>query len=73
MNSAYGSHFHAENCLVVNGGKLGIYLLLQLLLQTRDEVIIASPYWVSYPVITRLFGGNPVIIEAHELKGGSSQ
>jgi len=44
---------------VVNGGKFGIYLLLQLLLQPEDEVIIAAPYWVSYPAITQIFGGTP--------------
>lgn len=66
MNTAYACHYQAENCLVVNGGKLGIYLLLHLLLQNEDEVIIASPYWVSYPAITKLFGGVPVIIKTQE-------
>lgn len=66
MNDLYGCSYHPKNCLVVNGGKLGIYLLLQLLLKKDDEVIIASPYWVSYPTITQLFGGVPVIVETHE-------
>ena len=69
MNNTYGCHFQEEHCLVVNGGKLGIYLLLQQVLQKEDEVIIASPYWVSYPSITRLFGGCPVIIETNEEEG----
>lgn len=69
MNQAYGCHFQEEQCLVVNGGKLGIYLLLQYLLQKDDEVIIASPFWVSYPAITKLFGGSPKIIETKEEEG----
>lgn len=69
MNSAYACHFQEEHCLVVNGGKLGIYLLLQQLLQKEDEVILASPYWVSYPAITKLFGGTPVVIESNEEDG----
>jgi aspartate aminotransferase len=35
-------------------------------LAAKDEVIIASPYWVSYPAITKLFGGVPVIIKTQE-------
>jgi aspartate aminotransferase len=69
MNTTYDCSFGPENCLVTNGGKLGIYLLLQLILQDGDEVIIASPYWVSYPAITRLFGGSPVIVETKESDG----
>jgi aspartate aminotransferase len=66
MNNAYACYFQEEHCLVVNGGKLGIYLLLQYILQKEDEVIIASPYWVSYPTITKLFGGCPIVIDTNE-------
>ena len=69
MNNAYACHFQEEHCLVVNGGKLGIYLLLQHVLQKNDEVLIASPYWVSYPAITTLFGGSPIVIDTHEEDG----
>lgn len=62
MNDSYQCQYKPQNCLVVNGGKFGLYLLLQLLLQPQDEVMIAAPYWVSYPAITQLFVGNPVII-----------
>ena len=62
MNDSYHCQFEPKNCLVVNGGKFGLYLLLQLLLQPEDEVIIAAPYWVSYPAITKIFAGSPKII-----------
>ena len=68
MNRVYACHFQREQCLVVNGGKFGIYLLLQRLVQSGDEVIMASPYWVSYPAITTLFGGSPIVIETHEVQ-----
>lgn len=55
-------NLNRKTAWVVNGGKFGLYLLLQLLLQPRDEVMIAAPYWVSYPAITELFAGDPVII-----------
>ncbi|PWY57624.1 aspartate aminotransferase [Legionella qingyii] len=69
MNKSFGCSFKKENCLVVNGGKLGIYLLMQLLVDEDDEVIIPAPYWVSYPAITKLFGGVPIIVETHETEG----
>ncbi|KTD11189.1 aspartate aminotransferase [Legionella gratiana] len=69
MNNSYNCSFKNENCLVVNGGKFGIYLLMQLLIQNNDEVIIPSPYWVSYPEITHLFGGTSVIVETNEAEG----
>lgn len=69
MNDIYHCQFSADECLVMPGGKFGIYLLLQLLLQPDDEVIIPAPYWVSYPAITALFNGIPIIIETHEKNG----
>lgn len=69
MNKTYSCAFKKENCLVVNGGKFGIYLLLQLLVQQDDEVIIPAPYWVSYPAMTQLFGGKPVIVDTLEAEG----
>lgn len=63
MNNSYHCQYKPDNCLVVNGGKLGIYLLLQHLLKKGDEVIIVSPYWVSYPAIVRLFGGTNIVVE----------
>ncbi|AMP88903.1 pyridoxal phosphate-dependent aminotransferase [Legionella pneumophila] len=68
MNRSYNCSFQQEHCLVVNGGKLGIYLLMQLLLQPNDEVIIPSPYWVSYPAMVELFAGTPVIMETTEVE-----
>ncbi|MFT3742100.1 MAG: aminotransferase class I/II-fold pyridoxal phosphate-dependent enzyme [Gammaproteobacteria bacterium] len=62
MNERYGAAFDAAQCLVVNGGKFGIYLLLQLLLSPQSDVLMQAPYWVSYPALVQLFGGNPVII-----------
>ncbi len=53
-----------ENVLVTNGGKQAIYNLFQVTLNPGDEVIIPSPYWLSYPEMVRLAGGNPIILES---------
>ena len=44
------------------GGKQNIYNALMATLDPGDEVIIPAPYWVSYPDITLLAEGNPVIV-----------
>ncbi len=56
--------------VIVNcGGKHSFYNLMQVLLNTGDEVIIPSPYWVSYPAMVMLAGGKPVIIDTNEKSG----
>ncbi|GAT77191.1 aspartate aminotransferase [Ehrlichia ruminantium] len=48
---------------VGNGAKQCIYNLFMSTLNDGDEVIIPAPYWVSYPDIVKIAGGNPVIID----------
>jgi len=45
------------------GGKAVIYNALTATLNEDDEVIIPAPYWVSYPDMTLIAGGKPVIVE----------
>ena len=45
------------------GGKQSIFNALMASLNDGDEVIIPAPYWVSYPDITALMGGVPVIVD----------
>ncbi len=66
MNTNYKTNYTAKNTLITCGGKFGIYLSLQALLNDDDEVIIIAPYWVSYPSMVSLFGGKPVIITTEE-------
>lgn len=56
--------FEANQILVSSGGKQSFYNLCQGVLNDGDEVIIPAPYWVSYPDMALLAGGEPVIIEA---------
>lgn len=63
MNTHFKSNFEKENVLVSCGGKHGLFMVLQSLLETGDEVLVASPYWVSYPPMVTLAGGTPKIVE----------
>ena len=48
------------------GGKQIIYNAMVATVNQGDEVIIPAPYWVSYPDIVLLAGGNPIIIKCSE-------
>ena len=56
--------FEPKNIVVSNGAKQTIYNLCQALLNPGDEVIIFTPYWVSYIEIVKLAGGVPVCLFA---------
>jgi aspartate aminotransferase len=58
-----------EQILVSCGAKQALYNAFQVLLDPGDEVIIFSPYWVSYPDMVRLAGGIPVVLETREEDG----
>jgi aspartate aminotransferase len=49
--------------LVSCGGKHALYNLFQALLDPGDEVVIFTPYWVSYADMVRVTGGVPVLVE----------
>jgi len=51
------------------GAKHTLYNLAQVLFEEGDEVIIPSPYWVSYPDIVVLTGARPVILETKAAEG----
>ena len=59
-----GLNYQADQVLVSCGGKQSFFNLAQALLDDGDEVIIPAPYWVSYPDMSLLAGGVPVIVHA---------
>ena len=77
LKRAIVSKFQRENGLtykpseitVGSGGKQVLYNALLATLNPGEEVIIPSPYWVSYPDIVLLAGANPVIVETREEDG----
>jgi aspartate aminotransferase len=77
LKRAIASKFQRENGLtykpseitVGSGGKQVLYNALLATLNPGEEVIIPSPYWVSYPDIVLLAGANPVIVETREEDG----
>ncbi len=58
--------YSPENVIVTNGGKHSLFNLMLALIEPGDDVIIPAPYWLSYPEMVKLVGGNPVIIDTTE-------
>ena len=59
-------HYQRENIIASTGAKQTLYNLFQSVLEVDDEVVIISPYWVSYPDMVILADANPVIIKTHQ-------
>ena len=64
-----GLDYAPEQVFVAPGGKPVIYDAMMATLNEGDEVIIPAPYWVSYPDIVCLAGGQPVIVQATKEQG----
>jgi aspartate aminotransferase len=58
----YGRLVAPDNVIVSTGAKQSIYTILFSIIDPQDEVIILSPYWVSYPEMVRMVYGVPVIV-----------
>lgn len=58
--------YQPENIIVTNGGKHSLFNLIFALIEEGDEVIIPTPYWLSYPEMVTLAGGKSVFVEATE-------
>ena len=57
-------HYQPSEILVSNGAKQSVCNSVMALVNPGEEVIIPAPYWVSYPQMVKLAGGEPVIVEA---------
>lgn len=61
-----GIDYNPNEIIVGSGAKHVLYTLFQVILNDGDEVIIPTPYWVSYPEQVKLAGGVPVYVEGTE-------
>jgi aspartate aminotransferase len=61
--------YRASQVVVSNGAKHSCYNAILATCQPGDEVIVPSPYWVSYPDMVRLAGAEPIIVQTSERNG----
>lgn len=58
--------YKTNEIVVTSGAKHALFTLFQVVLNPGDEVIIPTPYWVSYPEQVKLAQGNPIYVEGLE-------
>lgn len=56
--------FDNFDVLISNGGKHSLSVIFDTLLDADDEVILLTPYWVSYTEMIKLAGARPVIVDS---------
>lgn len=66
FNKDQNLSYTPKEIIVCNGAKHALYTLFQVILNPGDEVIIPTPFWVSYPEQVKLAEGTPVYIEGLE-------
>lgn len=63
MRRDFGASYDPSEVLVTMGGKQALFNAMATLLNPGDEVLIPSPYWVTFPEIVKFLGARPVIID----------
>jgi aspartate aminotransferase len=61
--------YDAKQICVTAGAKMACFNAILAVVEEGDEVIIPTPYWVSYPEMVRIAGGKPVLVETKESNG----
>ncbi len=69
LREDHGLEYERSEIIVSIGAKHSLYNLIQVLVDSGDEVIVPAPYWVSYPEQITLAEGTPVILETSEENG----
>jgi aspartate aminotransferase len=64
-----GLRFSPEQILVSSGAKHSVFNALEAICDPGDEVLLFSPYWVSYPEMIRLADGVPVVVPSTMAEG----
>ena len=55
--------YNDNNIIISNGSKQCLFSIFQVICNPSDEVIIPSPYWVSFPQQVIIAGGKPVFVD----------
>ncbi len=63
IKKRHGIDYSPSQIVVSSGAKQSLFNAILTLVEPEDEVIIFSPYWVSYPEMIKLVGAKPVIID----------
>lgn len=62
LKATYDLEYGPSEILISNGGKQSIYSCLDVVLEPDEKVVFFAPYWVSYPSMVTLSGGQSVVV-----------
>jgi aspartate aminotransferase len=61
-----GLDYKSSQVIVSTGAKQSCFNAIAAVVNEGDEVIIPAPYWLSYPEMVRIVGGEPVFVQTRE-------
>ena len=64
-----GSNYDVPECIVNMGGKHALFNIFSALIEAGDDVVIPTPYWVSFADIARYVGANTIFVHTREDEG----
>ena len=65
----FGSKYDVSECVVNMGGKHAIFNIFEALVEAGDDVIVPTPYWVTFADIARFVNSNPIFLATKESDG----
>jgi len=65
----FGSRYDVPECVVNIGGKHALFNVFSAVVNEGDDVIIPTPYWVSFADMARFVGANPIFLHTREDDG----
>jgi aspartate aminotransferase len=69
LKTENGLEYSPQQIIVNIGGKHSVYEVMQAVLDPGDEVIMPTPYWVTYPEAIKLAGAVPKVVQTDKGKG----
>lgn len=66
LHRKYGLAYEPAQIVISNGAKHSLFNAFQAILNPGDEVILITPYWVTYPELVKMADGVPVYVDALE-------
>ena len=69
LRETFGLDYPPEEVMVTAGAKGALHMALETIIEPDDRVLVLAPYWVSYPALVTMAGGEPVIVEAMPERG----
>lgn len=62
LSETFGLNYNASEVMVCAGAKAALHMSLATIVEPGDVVLLLAPYWVSYPALVTMAGGEPIIV-----------